>query len=711
MRSVGDDFRFMKANPGPARTSAWAFAARAQPPRGQGPADNARDVLRSAQIVAEYGFLLTLCTADAIIAAADRARDLDVPPHTTILTHGHVDAAAYVRAMASTWDVPVIGPALSHGLRLRPSQRTLTTDGLSQRRPWHLAVHPHDAIFEADGQQWLVLDGLSRRPRDLRLIIRELAREGVFPALTTPDVLRSVVLRETEDQLVTAAADGLRVQRPLASAALGLTHRQGVALGVIPALLLGAALVVRDDAWTALFALLTLPFVISAALRLLALGHAIVRPRMPDLPPQLADVELPVYTLLIPLFRETAVLRPLIRALRSLDYPAEKLDIKLILEAIDRDTIAAVTALGLRAPFDVIIVPDRLPHTKPKALNYALHFARGSLVAVFDAEDIPDADQLRQAVARFRSAAPGLGCVQGRLTIDNGPASWLAQQFTLDYLTLFDALLPALQAMRLPLPLGGTSNHFPIDVLRRAGGWDAYNVTEDADLGVRLARQGWRVEMLTSRTYEEAPARLRSWLPQRTRWMKGYLQTWFVHMRKPRRLWRELGWRGAIGFHTVIGGVVLAALMQPVFLAGLVAGAMTGGLWVLPDSRLGQAFHVLAVANLVIGYGAAFLLTVVATLKARRFELLMHLPLVPLYWCLISLAAWRALWQLRASPFHWEKTEHGLSRRRTARSKRLVTGARRQAGGRRQKNSGSGDVRKEPAARRSQSRGARRPAG
>ena len=217
-----------------------------------------------------------------------------------------------------------------------------------------------------------------------------------------------------------------------------------------------------------------------------------------------------------------------------MNYPLEKLDIKLVLEPNDHETQQALARLQLGPPFEIVIAPNYGPRTKPKALNAALPFVRGKFVAVFDAEDRPERDQLRMALEAFTEADESLACVQARLTIDNTADSWLTRIFTAEYAGLFDVFLPGLASWRLPLPLGGSSNHFRTDVLRRIGAWDPYNVTEDADLGMRLARFGYRTEVINSTTYEEAPGRVGPWLRQRTRWFKGWMQTWLVHMRSPR---------------------------------------------------------------------------------------------------------------------------------------------------------------------------------
>jgi cellulose synthase/poly-beta-1,6-N-acetylglucosamine synthase-like glycosyltransferase len=233
---------------------------------------------------------------------------------------------------------------------------------------------------------------------------------------------------------------------------------------------------------------------------------------------------LPVYTLVIALYREAAVAKRLIEALQKLTYPREKLDVKLVLEPDDHETQSALAEMKLHAPFEIIIAPNVGPRTKPKALNAALPYARGSYIAVYDAEDCPEPDQLRLALEAFAADDARLACVQARLTIDNTSDSWLTRLFTAEYAGLFDVFLPGLAAWRLPLPLGGSSNHFRTAVLRKIGAWDPYNLTEDADLGMRLARLGYRTAVIQSTTYEEAPAHLRSWLHQRTRWFKGWVR-------------------------------------------------------------------------------------------------------------------------------------------------------------------------------------------
>jgi cellulose synthase/poly-beta-1,6-N-acetylglucosamine synthase-like glycosyltransferase len=326
------------------------------------------------------------------------------------------------------------------------------------------------------------------------------------------------------------------------------------------------------------------------------------------------------------------------------------------------ETRAAIAARKSRIPLEVIIVPAGGPRTKPKALNVALPFARGSFTVIYDAEDRPEPGQLRRALQAFSAGGDDLACVQACLSIDNTTDSWLARFFTAEYAGQFDVFLPGIAAFGLPLPLGGSSNHFRTATLRQIGAWDPFNVTEDADLGMRLARLGYRTSVINSTTYEEAPARFGPWLRQRTRWFKGWMQTWLVHMRDPRRLARDLGLRGFLAFQLVVGGNALAALVHPLFLCGLIYG-------VLADAPLwksgGATVAILAALygmTLTIGYATSALLGWIGLARRGLLSTAWVLVLTPLHWLLLSLAAWRALIQLVISPYRWEKTEHGLAK-------------------------------------------------
>jgi glycosyltransferase XagB len=374
----------------------------------------------------------------------------------------------------------------------------------------------------------------------------------------------------------------------------------------------------------------------------------------------LREEELPVFTVLVPMFREAAMLPRLAQALRDLDYPLGKLDIKIVLEAGDVETIEATRSVGLEGIFEIIIVPRSEPQTKPKACNFALRFARGQYLVIYDAEDRPEPDQLRKVVATFRRSPPNTACLQCRLNYYNANENWLTRMFTLDYALWFDQVLPGLERLGMPIPLGGTSNHFRIDVLRELHAWDPFNVTEDADLGIRIGQKGYRVGVVDSTTFEEASCQVGQWLRQRSRWIKGYMQTLLVHTRRPLQFVRSAGALGLLGFVFFIGGTVLAGLVNPLFwlfyLIWLAASAAN------LDVLFPHALLYLCLFNLLAGNGAFTYLIMLAPIRRGWLNLIPYSFSLFAYWILISVAAYKALWQLARNPFFWEKTEHGLSR-------------------------------------------------
>jgi glycosyltransferase XagB len=313
----------------------------------------------------------------------------------------------------------------------------------------------------------------------------------------------------------------------------------------------------------------------------------------------------------------------------------------------------------------VLLVPPGGPRTKPKALTYSLSFVRADYVVVFDAEDRPEPAQLRKAVAAFRER-PKLGCVQARLAPDNDD-SWLARMFAVEYAANFEVLLPALAEWRVPLPLGGTSNHFPRTVLEKVAAWDPFNVAEDADLGVRLARFGYDTATILSRTYEEAPVTFRQWLPQRRRWIKGWMQTVALCVGPGISPGLRLPLRQQLALHGVLSAGVLGLLLYPASLwviAVAIDDAIEGS-W--PTNTLTWLLLTLNVGNLVAVLLAAVVSAARGLTSAGSLRLIWHIPLLPLYWAPMSLAAWQALYQYFREPSAWEKTTHGVARCRRAR--------------------------------------------
>lgn len=410
----------------------------------------------------------------------------------------------------------------------------------------------------------------------------------------------------------------------------------------------------------------------------------------------LDEAGLPVYTVFLPLYKEGRIADKIVRRIDALDYPRDKLDVKLLIEADDDETRQAIEAIELPAYFEVVTAPAGLPRTKPRACNYGLEKARGELCVIYDAEDIPDRDQLRKAVTVFRRH-PGrrVACVQAKLNYYNYRQNWLTRMFTIEYSTTFDLILPGLSVLGAPLPLGGTSNHFRTDILRELGGWDPFNVTEDCDLGLRIGHRKHLTLMLESTTMEEANSHAGNFIRQRSRWVKGFMQTHLVHARHPLELCRNLGLWGMLNAWLTVGGSVLMMLTNlicwPILLLYiflLIAGLCNGiPLWDqlvgpadVETARVGwRAWHLVylgegenpwwSTLSLAFGIGSAWLLAcnfllvgvgALAVAKRRLWTLMWYVPFLPAYWVLISIGAWKGAWQLITKPFYWEKTRHGL---------------------------------------------------
>lgn len=386
----------------------------------------------------------------------------------------------------------------------------------------------------------------------------------------------------------------------------------------------------------------------------------------------LRDEDLPVYTILVPMYHEAASLPRLLDGLRGLDYPKDKLDVMLLLEEDDDETHHAARLADLPRYVRAVITPDCQPKTKPKACNLGLAMARGEYLVIYDAEDRPEPDQLKKAVLGFRSVPEDVICLQAKLNFYNQRQNLLTRLFTTDYSTWFDLFLPGLDRLGVPIPLGGTSNHFRVGHLRKLFGWDPYNVTEDCELGVRIAQEGMKTRMLNSTTWEEACSRVGYWIRQRSRWVKGYVQTYLCHMRRPWRLVRKVGPLGAFSFHVIVGGTFISLLIGPVYwLLTLVWFISRWSPLVSIFPRLGSLSGLLAslfpyplilwgllclfVGNFIFLYGS-----VLATHKRGYYDLVKYCLGVPVYWVLLSIGAWRGFLQLFTRPSFWEKTRHGF---------------------------------------------------
>ena len=475
--------------------------------------------------------------------------------------------------------------------------------------------------------------------------------------------IREVAPAVADDRMA-AALQAVEDANPGATASTGLTRPQRwglIAVGVLVAVGLWRWSSVVGVGQT----------IAATALYLATVVHRIslVRASLEDDPSirvtdaaarSLADEELPVYTVLVPAYGEPEVLDDLVRALERLEYPRDRLDVKLLLETGDRATIAAALDIETDLPVEVLVVPPGEPRTKPRALDYGLQFATGELVTIYDAEDHPEPLQLRRAVVAFRRSPASRACFQARLSFYGGRRNLLTRWFTAEYLTWFHLYLPGLILRDACIPLGGTSNHFRAAALREVGGWDAHNVTEDCDLGVRLQRRGWTIGLVDSTTMEEPNTDVINWVKQRSRWYKGYLQTFLVQFRRPRALVADLGWRRTAHLVLFVGCTPLLAVMN-LWFWGLALVWVTTRAAFVQSMYPGVTYHV-ALLAWVFGNLSVVYLSVLTVRQARRTDLLVAVLASPLYWVLMSIAGVRAAVQLVTDPSHWEKTTHGLAK-------------------------------------------------
>jgi cellulose synthase/poly-beta-1,6-N-acetylglucosamine synthase-like glycosyltransferase len=370
------------------------------------------------------------------------------------------------------------------------------------------------------------------------------------------------------------------------------------------------------------------------------------------------DDELPVYTVLVPAYHEPEVVSQLMTSMAALDYPPAKLDVLLLLEADDEITIAAAERAGISGSIRVVLVPAADPRTKPKACNYGLLLAHGDLTTIYDAEDHPEPLQLRRVVAALRRLPANVACVQAKLAFHNGRQNLLTAWFTTEYGLWFGYLLPGLMRTHSPIPLGGTSNHIRTSVLRELGAWDPFNVTEDADLGMRIAIAGYTTAVLDSTTVEEANSDPINWIRQRSRWYKGYLQTWLVHTRHPVRTWRSLGTVQFMRMNLILAGTPLTACLNLVFWFATLA-------WIFGQPQVvADAFppftYYIALICLLFGNASTLFCNLIGARASGNSNLLLACLTVPLYWVLMGVAATKGCWQLIRNPAYWEKTFHGL---------------------------------------------------
>ena len=469
--------------------------------------------------------------------------------------------------------------------------------------------------------------------------------------------MQPVPMGEVEAKMrLDASTSGFADRVPLLSARSLLSRGQrNFFIGLLVVIAAGLLLDVRLT-FTVVIALFTLGYLVAVIYR----ASLFVRSSKSDALEVVTDEEalivpeseLPFYTILIPAYKEPSVIDKLLENVAQMDYPVSRLEVLLLIEEDDEETVGVLRASDPPPHFKLVMVPPAEPRTKPKALNFGLTLARGEI------EDAPDVLQLRRAVVALGRYGPEVACVQAQLSYANATQNIITRWFTIEYAMWFSFFLPGLATLNAPIPLGGTSNHFRRSALRTLGGWDPYNVTEDCDLGIRMFREGYQVKVVESTTMEEANSDFVNWVKQRSRWYKGYLQTFLIHLRSPRLLTESIGLKGVFHLCTFVGGTPVLAAFNPFFWLLTV-------LWFVAQPQFVKAIFPAPVyyVSLILWAFGNFLLWYLTVLTARHTRpegLMLAAILVPIYWVMMSLAALKAMWQLVITPSFWEKTTHGL---------------------------------------------------
>ncbi|WP_306121023.1 glycosyltransferase [Roseitalea sp. MMSF_3504] len=595
------------------------------------------DLCPSCAFLAGYGFAVRL-----LARATRMAAENGTSAGAELMAHGAITEDAYYSALADHLGVPFLEPG---DIAAIMAERSGPPD-LNAPLVWcRLTNGDARAVAAPDPRAVPAIEAMVAKGRDMQRI-----------AIATPRALRALTERQFRPALLDQAIHSLAFRKPAMSARSGARFWQGFAVAAGAAatglafwLAPGPAALVLHLAMSAFFFGCVALRVAAATgfepqeQRPLAMLHARGRPR---------------YSVLVCLYREADVVHDLIVSLKRLNWPRSKLQVLLICEADDEPTLAALEAADLPPVFTIVRVPKATPRTKPKALNYALAFARGDLITVYDAEDRPHPDQLEEAWQTFDASETRVACLQAPLVKANAGRNALTALFHLEYAGLFHGMLPWLARNGCPIMLGGTSNHFRRRALDQVGGWDPFNVTEDADLGLRLWRHGYRTGVLTRPTLEDAPHTMSTWLPQRTRWLKGWMQTLVVHTREPMQLYRNMGVKAFVVTQVLLLGTLVSALLHPLILVNAIAI----GVWMLVQSPHDVYLGAMAWLDwgmILTSYLAFGTLCWRATNPPERAIVGWRVALVPLYWLIQSLAAWRAVGHLLLKPFHWEKTPHG----------------------------------------------------
>jgi cellulose synthase/poly-beta-1,6-N-acetylglucosamine synthase-like glycosyltransferase len=569
-----------------------------------------------------------------------------------LITLGMISTDVLRSLMARAWGLPVANLATTERhddlIRQWSGQQMIAENWMPLRRDADKIVRVATARVPDE-----------ERRAHIEAVLGEPAR---FVVATSWDI-RNLVLTVFRKAIADEAANELFRQNPQLSARVVFSRGQKGGLVVTVVGILVALVLWPIPTAIAALTLVSLAFLASTVFKFLvamrgAKYDVVERVTKAEVD-ALTDAELPTYSVLVPVFKEANIVPQLVGNLGKIDYPADKLEVLVLIE--EEDHLTRDAYLGSNPPpnFHLVTIPKGTPQTKPRACNVGLFFASGEYLVIFDAEDAPDPDQLKKCVVAFRRGGAKTVCVQAALNYFNADENVLTRMFTLEYNYWFDYMLAGLDAYDLPIPLGGTSNHFRTSALIELGGWDPYNVTEDADLGIRASAMGYRVGVVNSTTMEEANTSIPNFVRQRSRWIKGYMQTSLVHARRPLALIREIGLRRFASFALLIAGTPITFLgVIPLYL-------VTFFTIVIPTQWLTPFFPVwllwLTLVNFIIGNSVMVYLSMIGPYKRGTFDLILWALLNPAYWLLHSVASYKALWQLLVKPHYWEKTEHGLT--------------------------------------------------
>jgi len=543
---------------------------------------------------------------------------------------------------------------------------------IAYRVPTATLINAQLYPYQEDGKLFIATSTPFIEKEVLDDVLSFTGRAGYQLIMTTPHQIREALKNIHYLEFSVIAEGNLKYSKKNLSASPPIVLRVTQLMVTIGLIIIASVFIFPRDFLLWVFFIVNILYIYLNGLRLATFVRSITSPDKVLLNISREDIELlddsslPAYTVLVPLRFESGMVPSLVKRLARLDYPRSKLQILFLVGVDDNETIESIRRQGVDnalTPSDfseyshmsIVKVPKAHVDTKPLVCNYGLELATGDYTVIFDAEDKPEPDQLKKAVAGFQVSSLDTICLQGKLTFYNSRKNMLTKFFTLEYGMWYDFFLPGLQSIGSPVPLGGTSNHFVTNALRQTGQWDPYNVTEDADLGMRIYRSNRKVRILNSYTYEEATSTMGAWLKQRARWEKGFLATLIVHLRHAGTLYKELGFKKFIYGVTIFFGNFYMPFINPLLWIITI-------LWLFNVFTLGTLpayVWVPAVINLVVGNAIHITIHFLAALRLKRYDLIPFVFLVPLYWILISIATYKAVFELYFRPYQWNKTPHG----------------------------------------------------